>query len=78
LCAAALVGGIAQIGIRAQSEPPESRQPQTPVRIFGNAWYVGRRGLSSIFITSAEGHVLIDVIADHIRAALDSVSKTSG
>src|SRR5688572_23418490 len=33
---------------------------QLPFRIFGNTYYVGVRGLSSILITSSEGHVLID------------------
>lgn len=50
--------------------------PQKPFRIFGNTYYVGTHGLSSILITSPRGHVLIDgalamsapIIADHIRA----------
>lgn len=33
---------------------------QAPFLIFGNAYYVGTRGLSSVLITSPEGHVLID------------------
>jgi metallo-beta-lactamase class B len=33
---------------------------QAPFRIFGNAYYVGTRGLSSVLITSQDGHVLID------------------
>jgi len=33
---------------------------QAPVRIYGNTYYVGVRGLSSILITSAQGHILID------------------
>ena len=34
--------------------------PQEPFRIFGNTYYVGTHGLSSILITSPSGHVLID------------------
>jgi metallo-beta-lactamase class B len=34
--------------------------PQSPFRIYGNTYYVGPRGLSSILITSGAGHVLID------------------
>jgi metallo-beta-lactamase class B len=34
--------------------------PQAPFRIYGNTYYVGPRGLSSILITSDAGHVLID------------------
>lgn len=33
---------------------------QAPFRIFGNTYYVGPRGLSSVLMTSAAGHVLID------------------
>ena len=47
------------------SRPPCSQcavwnTPQTPFRIFGNTYYVGPHGLSSILITSESGHVLID------------------
>jgi len=49
--------------------------PQTPFRIYGNTYYVGPHGLSSILITSDAGDVLIDgdlpesagPIAAHIR-----------
>lgn len=51
--------------------------PQAPVRIHGNSWYVGTRGLTAILITSPQGHILIDggleesapLIAASIRAA---------
>ena len=33
---------------------------QAPFRIFGNTYYVGTRGLSSVLIASSTGHVLID------------------
>ena len=33
---------------------------QAPFRIYGGTYYVGVRGLSSILITSDQGHVLID------------------
>lgn len=39
---------------------PGWNAPQAPFKIFGNAYYVGTRGLSSILITSEEGHVLLD------------------
>ena len=49
--------------------------PQKPFRIYGNAYYVGPHGLSSVLITSDHGHILIDSalsqsasqIAAHIR-----------
>jgi metallo-beta-lactamase class B len=34
--------------------------PQAPFRLYGNTYYVGTHGLSSILITSASGHVLVD------------------
>ena len=48
---------------------------QAPFRIFGNTYFVGTRGLSSVLITSPNGHVLIDgalpqsapLIARHIE-----------
>lgn len=33
---------------------------QKPFRVYGNTYYVGVRGLSSILVTSDRGHVLID------------------
>ncbi len=49
---------------------------QQPLRIYGNTYYVGTRGLSSILITSPRGDVVIDgglsenapLILAHIRA----------
>lgn len=35
-------------------------QPHAAFRIYGNSYYVGTNGLSSVLITSGEGHVLID------------------
>jgi metallo-beta-lactamase class B len=40
--------------------PKDWLTPQAPVRLLGNTYYVGTRGLSSILIASDEGHVLID------------------
>lgn len=44
----------------ADDIPKEWLAPQLPVRLLGNTYYVGTRGLASILITSDEGHVLID------------------
>ncbi len=38
----------------------EWNRPQTPFRIFGNTYYVGPHGLSSILIASENGDILID------------------
>lgn len=51
---------------RAPSDPIDCPQckawnrPVAPFNIVGNTWYVGVAGLSSILITSPQGHVLID------------------
>jgi metallo-beta-lactamase class B len=39
---------------------PEWNKPQEPFRVYGNTYYVGPHGLTSILITSKAGHVLID------------------
>jgi metallo-beta-lactamase class B len=33
---------------------------QAPFRVYGNTYYVGVHGLSSVLITSPQGHILID------------------
>lgn len=51
-------------------------EPHTPFRIYGNTWYVGTTGLSSILIETDDGLVLIDgglaqsaaIIESNIRA----------
>lgn len=35
-------------------------EPAPPIRIFGDTWFVGTCGLSSILITSPQGHIVID------------------
>lgn len=50
-------------------------EPQRPLRVHGDTYYVGTRGLGAVLITSPAGHVLIDgalpssapEILDHIR-----------
>lgn len=49
--------------------------PQEPFALYGNTYYVGTHGVSSVLITSKAGHILIDggspespaLIARHIR-----------
>ena len=50
-----------------KSDPPkictacaEWNEDVEPVRLFGNTYYVGTRGLSSVLITSERGHILLD------------------
>ncbi len=34
--------------------------PATPLRVYGNTWYVGTCGISALLVTSDAGHILID------------------
>ena len=58
IAAAVLVAAAAAAS--AQQWPESWRAPQRPLRIFGNVYYVGARGVSAILVTSADGHVLLD------------------
>jgi metallo-beta-lactamase class B len=57
-----LLFGSAHVSAASIDCPPCEawNKEQAPFRIFGNAYYVGTRGLSSVLITSSDGHVLID------------------
>ena len=68
------------VGDRRAQECPscaEWNAPHAPFKVFGNTYDVGTAGLSSILITGATGHILIDgglpesapIIAANIRAA---------
>jgi metallo-beta-lactamase class B len=39
---------------------PGWNAPLDPFRVFGNTYYVGTAGLSSVLITSEHGHILLD------------------
>lgn len=54
---ASLVAGAASIDCERCED---WNREQAPFRIFGNTYYVGPHGLSSVLITSPDGHILID------------------
>jgi len=60
-----MLAGVFSLAVIA-AEPSECpacaewNMPQEPFHIRGDTYYVGTEGLSSILITSEEGHVLID------------------
>jgi len=61
----ALAVAVPAVAIAAPAAPacrPEAKwtEPAPPVKIYGNTWFVGTCGLSSILVTSKQGHVLID------------------
>jgi metallo-beta-lactamase class B len=61
LLSAACVGAaVGQSAAPSCTNCAEWNKPQPPFRIFGNTYYVGPHGLSSLLITSEGGHVLVD------------------
>jgi metallo-beta-lactamase class B len=80
------LAGLSGLGLAAtpwRPDPPitcdscaQWNAPHKPFRLFGNTYYVGVAGLSSVLITSDKGHILLDgglpqsaaLIDDNIRA----------
>jgi metallo-beta-lactamase class B len=63
LVAAVAAGAFAGMAGAAGPSPADLAKfnaPVEPFKIFGNTYYVGTQGLSSVLITSDFGHVLID------------------
>lgn len=57
---AALAAGQSGTPASSCDNCPEWNKPQQPFRVYGNTYYVGPHGLTSILLTSKAGHVLID------------------
>lgn len=53
-------------------------QPQDPFRIYGNTWYVGTAGLSSILIEAEAGLILIDGGLTQSAALIESNIRSAG
>jgi len=53
-------------------------QPQEPFRLYGNTWYVGTAGLSSILIETDEGLILIDGGLTQSAALIESNIRNAG
>lgn len=67
----ALIAGLTAVLLQSPksfaADPPkecpscaEWNRPLAPFRIFGNTYYVGVGGLSSLLVTSDAGHILLD------------------
>lgn len=55
-------------------ECPTWNVPQRPFKIYGNTYFVGTHGLSSILITSPSGHVLIDgALSESVPHIVDNI-----
>lgn len=59
-CAIVLALAVAFGAVQIAPSDPSWRQPFDPIRIVGNIYYVGTRGLSSFLIVTPAGGVLID------------------
>lgn len=57
---ATLVLGASLVAGMASTVSADWDDPQQPFVLYGNTHYVGPRGLSSVLITSPDGHILID------------------
>lgn len=81
LVAAAL--SMAQIRRPFKSDPPKMcsacpgwNTPTDPFRVFGNTYYVGTKGLSSVLITSENGHILLDGALPESAERIDANIRT--
>jgi len=69
---------LAQSAAQRCAQCEEWNRPQKPFRIFGNSYYVGPHGLSSVLITSGSGHVLIDGALPASAAQIEANIKALG
>lgn len=61
LAASAFLSSWASAQTSKQPAWPESwYERQAPIRVYGNTYYIGTKGLSAVLIASPEGHVVID------------------
>ena len=53
-------------------------RPQEPFRLYGNTWYVGTAGLSSILIETKSGLILVDGALPQSAALIDTNIRGAG
>lgn len=75
----------AQPGSALRPDPPKIcdscsgwNQPLEPFQVFGNTYYVGTKGLSSVLITSDAGHILLDGALPQSAARIDDSIRALG
>ena len=68
-----------------KSDPPhkcdscdEWNKPREPFKIFGNSYFVGTDGLSSILITGTDGHILLDGGLEQSAPVIDANIRKLG
>ena len=80
-----LVGSLVLAQEAFRPDPPiactscdEWNARQAPLRVFGNTYYVGTAGLSSVLITSDAGHILIDGALSQSAALIEANIRALG
>jgi metallo-beta-lactamase class B len=53
-------------------------EPAPPLKIHGSTWFVGTCGLSSVLVTSREGHVLVDGDVEEAAALIETNIRALG
>jgi metallo-beta-lactamase class B len=83
--AAAFVLALPQVSSSFKADPPmacpacaEWNGARAPFRIFGNTYYVGVSGLSSVLVASDQGHILLDGGLPQSAPAIDANIRTLG
>jgi metallo-beta-lactamase class B len=56
----------------------EWNEPRTPFTVFGNTYFVGTRGLSSLLIDTGQGLVLVDVALPQSAPLIDASIRALG
>jgi metallo-beta-lactamase class B len=73
-------GGVAHASSKAVDcdNCKEWNQPAKPFNIYGNTWYVGVNGISSVLITGPRGHILVDGALPQSAALIEANIKALG
>jgi metallo-beta-lactamase class B len=78
-CMVAVSGAIAATPTASSCKPGAKwTEPAAPLKIHGNTWFVGTCGISSILVTSPQGHVLIDVGVDEAAPLVEANIRRLG
>ena len=80
LLALALLAGAAQAKDDAINcaNCAKWNKPVKPFNIHGNTWYVGVEGLSSVLVTSPQGHILVDGALPQSATQIEANIKALG
>lgn len=69
---------IASSGTTQCPAKPSWDDPSRPAHVFGNTWYVGTCGITSILITSPKGHILLDGATEKAAPLIEANIRALG